>query len=176
MCLYPKLVNNPKYRVNKKNGGNVPPLKDGRVKFVPIGCGYCYECMKKKANEWKIRLAEDIKEHENGKFVTLTFSSEAFEELKEKVIKKAKKDVKGYALDNAIATLGVRLFLERVRKKTKKSLRHWLITELGGKGTENMHIHGIIYSDTWDIIDEKWQYGYIWPRKGSIHRKKNYSK
>ena len=69
--------------------------------------------------------------------------------------------------------MGVRRFLERVRKKTKKSLRHWLITELGHNGTENVHLHGIIYSD-WEIIDEKWQYGYIWPRKGSPGRRKNY--
>jgi len=37
MCLYPKLIKNPKYKPNKKNGGIVPELKDIRVLAVPIG-------------------------------------------------------------------------------------------------------------------------------------------
>ena len=37
----------------------------------------------------------------------------------------------GYEKDNNIATLSVRRFLERWRKEFKRSVRHWLITELG---------------------------------------------
>ena len=48
MCLYPKLIQNPKYKKNKKNGGNVPTPQDDRVLLVPIGCGKCFECMKQK--------------------------------------------------------------------------------------------------------------------------------
>ena len=51
MCLYPTLIDNPKYRSNKKNGGVVPLCFDERIKKVPIGCGYCEECRKKKAGE-----------------------------------------------------------------------------------------------------------------------------
>ena len=47
MCLYPKLIINPKYKVNKKNGGNIPPMIDERVKYVPIGCQKCIECKKR---------------------------------------------------------------------------------------------------------------------------------
>ena len=81
MCLYPRLVKNPKYRKNKKNGGIIPDMPDQRVGLVPIGCGMCMECMKKRKNEWKIRLMEDIKEHRNGVFVTFTFSNEAYKKL-----------------------------------------------------------------------------------------------
>ena len=45
-------------------------MTDARVGLVPIKCGYCMECMKQKANEWRIRLLEDIKVHENASFVT----------------------------------------------------------------------------------------------------------
>ena len=31
MCLYPTLIKNPKYKPNKKNGGQVPPVLDKRV-------------------------------------------------------------------------------------------------------------------------------------------------
>ena len=81
MCLYPRLIKNPKYRVTKKNGGNVPSPSDTRVMYVPIGCGVCFECMKQKANSWKARLLEDLKENTNGKFVTLTFSNEKYTEI-----------------------------------------------------------------------------------------------
>ena len=48
MCLYPTLIDNPKYKSNKKNGGVIPLCIDERIKKVPIGCGYCEECRKKK--------------------------------------------------------------------------------------------------------------------------------
>lgn len=173
MCLFPKLVKNPKYRPNTKNGGNPPPLKDARLGHVPIGCGYCYECMKKKSNEWRVRLAEEIKKRENGKFITLTFSSEAFQYLKGKV------KGEGYELDNQIATYAVRKFLERWRRKYKKSVRHWLITELGHKGTENVHLHGIIFTDDVNEIERIWNngkipYGFVWKGKKRNRRLINY--
>lgn len=190
MCLYPRLIHNPKYKANKKNGGQVPPIIDQRVLKVPIGCGTCIECRKQKAREWQSRLQEDIKTYTNGKFVTLTFSTESLKKLiqdhteeatearkrpkrhrkgkpEHKELPKDKPKVyldklKGYDLDNAIVTRAVRLFLERWRKKYKKSLRHWLITELGHGKTEHIHLHGIIWTDDTKELDGIWQYGNVW--------------
>ena len=53
MCLYPRLLNNPKYRANKKNGGEIPQLKDKRTLLVPVGCGNCIECRKQKKENGK---------------------------------------------------------------------------------------------------------------------------
>ena len=39
MCLYPKFMKNPKYKPNKKNGGNPPTITDKRVEYVPMSCG-----------------------------------------------------------------------------------------------------------------------------------------
>lgn len=160
MCLYPKLIPNRKYLKNKKNKGNIPTPKDNRVLMVPVGCGKCMECKKQKARTWSIRLQEDIREYKNGKFVTLTFSNESVYELTKELT-----NVDGYELDNQLAILGIRRFLERWRKQYGKSLRHWLVTELGGNGTENIHLHGIIWTDEpRDTVAEIWKYGYIWPR------------
>ena len=60
MCLYPKLIPNPKYRTSKKRGYYKPSPHDARLNYVPMACGKCYECRKKKAREWRIRLAEEI--------------------------------------------------------------------------------------------------------------------
>ena len=65
-------------------------------------------------------------------------------------------------IENEIASLAVRRFLERWRKKYKKSVKHWLITELGHNGTERIHIHGIIFTDNVEDIRDLWKYGYIW--------------
>jgi len=150
---------NPKYRPNKKNGYQPPHMEDIRVGLVPIGCGLCMECMKKRANEWRVRLNEEIKNSKNGLFVTLTLSNESYASL----AKECKGDA--YVLENEIATLAVRRFLERWRKKYKKyPQKHWLITELGGKGTENIHLHGIIWDEKEKLknINEIWKYGFTW--------------
>lgn len=188
MCLYSKIMKNPKYKKNKKNGGDIPPCLDERVKYVPIGCGRCIECRKQYGREWAVRLQEDIKVNTNGKFVTLTFSDESIAELNEEKIiefrddKELRKEIKiadlqGYEKDNAIATLAVRRFTERWRKTYGKAPRHWLITELGHNGTENIHLHGIIWTDTTgNEIRDHWKYGYVWD--GKVHegsgRKENY--
>ena len=85
MCLYPKLIKNPKYRVTKKNKGNVPTPKDKRVLYVPVGCGMCMECMKQKATMWRTRLNEEIKNDPFGTFITLTFSNESYAELAKEI-------------------------------------------------------------------------------------------
>ncbi len=157
MCLFPRLIENRKYIKNKKNKGVIPPLKDKRTLYVPTKCGKCIECKKQKGREWAVRLHEEIRNEKNGKFVTLTFSNESIKELSSTI-----KGLKGYNLDNEIATKGVRRFLERWRKKYKKSVRHWLVTELGQKGTENIHIHGIIWTDKKEEIEKIWKYGHVW--------------
>lgn len=63
---------------------------------------------------------------------------------------------------NEIARLAVRRFLERYRKKHKKSVRHWLITELGHERTERLHLHGLIWTNHIEEIAFYWNYGFIW--------------
>lgn len=178
MCLYPRLIENRKYKANKKNGGIVPAISDNRVLWVPVGCGKCMECMAQEGRKWQQRLLEDIKINKNGKMVTLTFSNESIKELAKEAIWKTrtiktedglreervnKEPLKGYELDNNIATLAVRRFCERWRKKHKKSIRHWLVTELGHNGTENIHMHGIVWTNEGiKEIEKHWKYGFIW--------------
>lgn len=157
MCLYPKIITNRKYQSNKKNGGVIPAVTDKRTLMVPVGCTKCIECRKKKAREWQVRLLEEVRTEKNGIFVTLTFSNESIKKLGEDL------RIEGYERDNEIATIAIRRFLERWRKKYKKSVKHWLVTELGHNGTENIHMHGIIWTnEPREEITRIWQYGYTW--------------
>lgn len=155
MCLYPKLIKNKKYISNKKNGGVIPAVKDERVLYVPIGCGRCIECTKQKANNWRVRLLEEIRNNSNYTFVTLTFSDMSLIYLRSKL-----KEL-SYNIDNDIATKGVRYFLELWRKNNKTSVRHWLITELGQNNTERIHLHGIIDSRDIEQIKNTWKWGEV---------------
>lgn len=155
MCLYPKLIKNRKYIANKKNGGVIPAISDKRVLLVPVGCGKCMECKKQKGREWSVRLQEEIRHRKDGQFVTLTFSNESIAELSEGI------ELTGYNLDNEICTKAMRRFLERWRKKHKKSVRHWMVTEIGGNRYEGIHMHGIIFTDKKEDIETIWKYGHV---------------
>lgn len=158
MCLYGKIIYNPRYKPNKKNGGIIPAVSDRRVLGVPIGCGKCIECMKQKGREWQLRLTEDIKKYTNAKMVTLTFSNEAYREIH----KLTNENWDAYTKDNFIATWAIRKFTERWRKKHKGTIRHWLVTELGHNGTENIHLHGLIWTCMGkEVIQKHWSYGFI---------------
>lgn len=185
MCLYPKLIFNPKYKANKKNGGQVPAVSDTRVLYVPIKCNKCIECRKQISREWQARLLEDIRHNTNGKFITLTFSNESIREICEmektfsdketgRKFKAKIGECEGYERDNQIATIAVRRFLERWRKKYKKSLRHWLITEIGHNGTENIHLHGIVWTNELEEVEKIWRYGYVWKGKEQNGKITNY--
>lgn len=173
MCLFSKLITNKKYLPNKKNGGKPPPITDWRVMKVPTKCGRCEECRKQYARDWKVRINEEIKHDTRGMYVTLTFSNENIKELSEL---EETKELTGYTLDNAIATIAVRRFYERHRKKYGKTIKHWLITELGQRNTEHLHLHGIIWTDLSPIeIEGFWRYGGMYDGKYRAgHIKKSY--
>lgn len=157
MCLYPRLIRNRKYTKNKKNGGVIPPISDKRVLMVPVGCGKCIECKKQKARNWQVRLQEDIRVNKNAKFVTYTFSEHELQKLDNEI-----KGISGYDRDNEICRLAIRRYTERWRKKYGKTLRHWLVTELGHQNTERVHMHGIVWTDEVKDIEKIWKYGKTW--------------
>lgn len=139
---------------NKKNGYNPPTPTDPRQLLVAVGCGKCVECRTQKARAWQIRLMKQLDVEKYAYFVTLTFDSDKLNTLCEEIKQKE---------CNAVATIAVRRFLERWRKKNKKSVKHWLITELGHTGTERIHLHGLLFTDfpiNNEYLQKIWQYGY----------------
>jgi hypothetical protein len=101
----------------------------------------------------------------NGKFITFTFSDEKLKELE-----KLCGDLEGYDRDNEVCRIAVRRFLERWRKEHKKSVRHWLVTEIGGQYTERIHLHGILWTDeSIEEVKKHWQYGFVILGDGKEH-------
>lgn len=59
--------------------------------------------------------------------------------------------------------------MERLRKKYKIGVRHWMITELGKKNSERIHLHGIMWrpdninkEEFKKDIEAKWLYGNVY--------------
>lgn len=150
MCTNERQIYNKKYKPNRKNGGVPPIAKDGRLLYVTVPCGKCWECMKRKASQWRIRLEQEHKNNKNALFVTLTLSDESLQKL----------DNNLKLEPNDIATIAVRRFLERHRKETGKSIKHWLTTELGQNETERLHLHGILFNIKREQVEKHWQYGF----------------
>lgn len=150
MCTNERQIYNKKYKPNKKNGGVPPIAKDGRLLYVNVPCGKCWECMKRKASQWRIRLEQEHKNNKNAIFVTLTLSDESLQKLDNNL-----------GLEpNDIATIAVRRFLERHRKETSISIKHWLTTELGQNETERLHLHGILFNIEREQVEKHWKYGF----------------
>lgn len=146
-------MRNPKYKPNKKNGGFPPKAIDDRLYFIEIPCGWCLQCKKKKAREWQIRLAEEIKRDGRARGVTFSFSDQSFRDL----IYDAHTDDA-----NTIAKLAIKRFRERWRAKNRQSIKHWFVTEIGGRGSERLHIHGIIWTnEPIKEIEKRWGYGNV---------------
>lgn len=167
MCLYPVFVKNPKYKPNKKNKGRPPICTDRRLLYIPIKCGYCIECRKQKQREWRVRLEEELRSN-YGYFITLTISPEEIKNLEEKTGLSWKEN------PNEIASKGLRLFLERVRKDTGKSMRHWCVTELG-EDNSRIHLHGIFFGQkSAELVRKHWKYGFIFIGQYCNSRSVNY--
>ena len=97
--------------------------------------------MVEQEQEVQVEQTEAVSDCHKSYFVTLTIDDENLEILKNEL---EVKSVKGN--ENNIATLALRKFLERCRKKTGKSLKHWCVTELG-EDRGRIHLHGIFFGN-----------------------------
>lgn len=167
MCLYPQYFKNPKYLPNKKNKGRPPICLDRRLLYIPAKCGCCIECRKEKQREWRVRLEEELRSN-FGYFTTLTISPEGIEEIEKKT------GLEWVKNPNEIATKALRLFLERARKETGKSIKHWCVTELGEE-KDRIHLHGIFFGQkSAELIRKHWKYGFVFIGEYCNSRSVNY--
>lgn len=170
MCYLKKRIKNPKYLPNKKNNFQPPVCTDERKRYIEIECGECPECRKKKRREWGIRIIEEIRSSRSAVFFTGTISPERMDHL-----------IRTYNTTdkNEIITKECRLFFERIRKRTKKSVKHWAVTEVGEeKG--RIHVHMMCFSQTlskWNLTNllwDAWKAGYKYYGKYCNGRTANY--
>lgn len=168
MCLNPIKIKHPgrKYHSQDLMGFSSPEeLQDwvelrGRLSpaVMEVPCGRCAECRRRRGSDWRVRLLHELnfgKIH-SAIFVTLTISPEYYETYR----------------DNPRAA--IRRFTDLVRKTYGRSVRYFIVSELGG-ASDRLHFHGILFNapfvpvrknPSYKIINRKlrklWKIGHTW--------------
>lgn len=141
-CLHPLWIEHPRLKKLKRYGFENTFTEQSPI---PIPCGKCHECLKRKASDWKLRLIHEWKySSKSAWFVTLTIAPEFYTP-----------DLNHSAL--------MRDFWESIRHATGKSVRHWFVTELG-EDHDRLHFHGIVFDCklTFNELRSYWRYGFSW--------------
>lgn len=119
---------------------------DGIV--VPVPCGKCPACLKRRASHWSFRLQKEAERATSAHWITLTYSNSHVPITQ-----------RGYM------TLDVRsfqLFMKRLRKANKGvRLRYYAAGEYGSK-TWRPHWHCTLFNAELKTIQPAWNLGEVW--------------
>ncbi|AXL14907.1 replication initiator protein [Microviridae sp.] len=118
---------------------------------IPVGCGKCPPCKKRRVDSWVFRLMQEDKVSTYSHFLTLTYDNENVPRTKNKYLTLKKKDPQD--------------FMKRLRKNTGiKGIKYYLAAEYG-ELNNRPHYHLIIFN-----VREESEYDKAW-QKGEIHAK-----
>ncbi|UPW40932.1 replication initiator protein [Sigmofec virus UA08Rod_6083] len=162
-CYHPILIPHPTRRKWLRDGYVPNEFEDSVIPYsLKVPCGQCPNCLRKRARDWKVRVMAEYASHnyKGGLFLTLTFSDEDLKRFEIPGAREVCEDrFKWYDISRI-----VRLFLERIRKATGKSVKHIFIPEFGKKSTKRLHIHGLLFNVRFGYkqIRKLWKYGHVW--------------
>lgn len=157
-CLIQRIVVNPRYKKiapdsHFKLYHHEHGLFPKQDYFLNVDCGRCLNCFRKYMSRWRFRLLYEClalspSQMDRTYFVTLTLENKFYTEKK--------LELKKY----------VRKFLERLRYRTGKSVRHFIVTERGEK-KNRLHFHAIFFDVHFNMAElyKYWLYGFIEYRK-----------
>lgn len=104
----------------------------GRLESVPVACGRCPYCLKRRVSEWAFRLRKQDEISACSFFVTLTYSEPPL-------------TAKGFMTLNKVCT---QLFFKRLRKSTPGvQWKYYLVGEYGSQNWRP-HYHIILFSNS----------------------------
>lgn len=139
-------------------GGKISWTKErGYTNTVPVPCGKCPDCRKRKINQWVFRMLQEEKRSESAYFVTLTYAPEMLRRTY-----------------NNFATLypdHCTLFMKKLRKRNKAKIKYYLVGEYGSK-TMRPHYHAIIFNlEDPEYVVKSWteRVGDKMVQLGSVH-------
>lgn len=126
-------------------------------RYVPVPCGKCPECLKRRSSDWTFRLEQEAKIHKRQFFVTLTYNNDEIPITENGFMTLRKKHVQDY--------------FKRLRRRTRSYLRYYMCGEYGTQ-FKRPHYHLILFTDTncaEDDIIRSWvnpESGYLF---GHVH-------
>lgn len=115
---------------------------------VPVPCGKCPDCLKRRISGWSFRLMTEEKRSLSSHFITLTYSPQHVALTRGGYMTLSKRDVQ--------------LFLKRLRKRnTGTQIKYYACGEYGGKYSRP-HYHILLFNADINTISPSWE-------KGSVH-------
>lgn len=123
------------------------------LKFMPVPCGKCPECLSKRSNGWIFRLLEQDKVSENSLFCTFTYENKYFTRESGRLTEK------GFM---TLVKRDFQLFMKRLRKSTTngKIIKYYAVGEYGSS-TFRPHYHAIIFNSSRGDIEKAWGLGNV---------------
>lgn len=143
----------------------------------PLPCGKCVACLKRRQDDWVVRLSHELEVSTSAYFVTLTYresnvprSVDSRPFIKQFISDREKKmnipnPTYGQSF-NVLCRRDAQLFIKRLRKFIEPyKIRYFLCGEYGSR-TFRPHYHAIIFNfpDAFDVsesISKKWSHGFV---------------
>lgn len=113
---------------------------------IPVPCGKCPACCKRRASAWSIRLKEERKRSSSAYFITLTYSNYHVPITESGFMSLDKRDVQ--------------LFFMRLRKVNAPGIKYYCVGEYGSK-TLRPHYHIILFNADVKTIQSAWNLGQV---------------
>jgi len=110
------------------------------IGYQDVPCRKCFKCIRRRTNDWVIRLTEELKVSSSAFFVTLTYSDE------------------NLIYGDLAATLcreHLKKYIRKVRKKCGKNIKYYACGEYGTK-TKRPHYHVILFNASRGAAEYSW--------------------
>lgn len=132
--------------------------------LVPVPCGYCPDCLRRRSAGWAFRLDREMRWYNgvNAFFVTLTYDPMTVPISRNGFMTLNREDTKQF---NRILRTNLRV-KKLLQKKPKRWIsctpyyKYYICGEYGGR-TERPHYHAIIFGATQEQIREAWTFGHV---------------
>lgn len=142
---------------------------------IPVDCGKCYECLRRRKQQWAFRLEQEGKVSNTVRFVTLTYDTKELPFTKWGNPTLDKKDVVRFMkrLRYYHETEEVTWYeREQIKRKMpigkRRKIKYYAVGEYGElKGRP--HYHLIIFNALDDHIKKAWPKGQVWIDSGNVN-------
>lgn len=129
-------------------------------KTIPVPCGRCPPCVKRKTSQWSFRLMQQDKVSYSSQFITLTYDTKHVPLSRNGFMQLSKRDVQLF-----FKSLRKRIHESRsnhINGKGRKPLpvKYYAVGEYGGK-TSRPHYHIILFNAPTEFLQPSWPNGTI---------------
>lgn len=119
-------------------------IGDGTGSRTTVACGRCLGCRINRSRDWSMRLTQELRDHDQAVFVTLTYGD--------------------LFCPESVSKRHIQLFLKRLRKSIlPRRVRYFLSSEYGPR-THRPHYHGVLFGlgyDDRELIESAWSQGFV---------------